>query len=338
MRSASIILCLVVAFTTSVRADHELQRSTIENDGDHALQLEDLSTQQTRSLLASWGLSSLLMHDNHNNNDNELGMMLHNANGHMLSLLTQSDVEAALHGASSLAQRLALRSLLVKVAEAKQHGVAQSLTVASLLDSSDSDKHGKHGDDVSDVAVTPSGAAAESSHGRKLGVQQQRGFSAFANGTIDWAGVDLANFSGVSMKTDLGAIKFGSSSSSSSSPPSTVFRAAPGWLGVQGNVSVEGMVLSSNIARIQRQLEEIIQWKDNVSATIDDLADGGVGLSSEVSSLNVTGNLTVSGGLEWAYKQTRLASYLDKIDELSDEVGGWTVSYTHLTLPTKRIV
>ena len=249
-----------------------------------------LSALQVQSLLANWGLEGLESH-------------FRNVDGHQLSLLGADDLDFFLQEARDVGQRLAIKSLWAKLEVAKAQGGVDATAVRTGMPRNEEEE------EAAAAAAEEQGGSPDSKR-RSLLTPERAVDIDLASGVITWDSLSLDGYSGVNMRSNSSLVVFGDSTGGGESQGSTtIFRAGPGWLGVQGGLSVQGNVTAPNLATLMESVRELLDWKRNMSATM-----------ATYSDLLVTGNVTVGKHLNWDYKQTHLHAYLDKIDELEDSV------------------
>lgn len=278
--AASSVTAVCVAGSPIVE---ESPSSASASAPDAVVPVAQLSAPQVQSLLANWGLEAI-------------GAHFGNADGHQLSLLGADDLDFFLQGARDVGQRLAVKSLLVKLEDAKtQGGVSATAVRAPTLRQEEEDEEEEEVE----------GAASEFA-ARVRSLQQASGDPTveidLASGEITWDSLSLDGYSGVNMRSNSSLVVFGDSMGGGGGSqggggggPTTIFRAGPGWLGVQGGLSVQGNVTAPNLASLVDSVRELVEWKRDMSATV-----------AAFSDLVVTGNVTVGEHLNWDYKQTHL--------------------------------
>ena len=200
------------------------------------------------------------------------------SDGLQLSFFDKDDLAHALDNAAGVDERLAFKTLFARLQEVLDGGVRLP------------------------SASSPEPVLEMSSPSAKRRLVAQEDVVVQPNGALNWDDVDLSDYSGVAIRANTSSIKLGAPGNDRTA----IFKASPDWLAVQGNLTVEGNVMASNIAMLQAQVAELMAFQSAFNFTSTNLA--------------VDGNLTVNGEFDYRYKQTHISSYLDKIDQLGDAV------------------
>lgn len=252
--------------------------------------LRDLSASEVQALLSMWGFSPLISH-------------FHGVDGNLLALLQPEDIAHAIESDSALGipGRLAFRGLAVKLRDVlgTQHGlVSVAAPPHTDVPSNNDNDNLQH---VFEAGNELKRQLTDDSSSMVVRVAE--------DGALDWSTYSAPG-SGIWLRYNGSGIQFGSQNEANAS---VIFRAQPGQLAVKGGLAVEGHLESENLAALAAQVAELVAWRD-------ELGDGPNQQMMTNGSMEVSGNLTVGGHLEWRYKQTHLHAYLDKIDQLADAV------------------